>query len=115
MSYHHIKLEEGLNLGHQKPPGPKRRVHQMPLRQVPLEGQGGGFEFVFVPLTTQDIKALKKELRPYLDDPRGGGTDRGIFGKCGLYMERLRFSVTDFVWVIREVNDFAESSGAVGG
>lgn len=35
-------------------------VHQMPLCQIPLEGQGGGFEFVIVPLTTQDIKALKK-------------------------------------------------------
>ncbi|RMC19763.1 hypothetical protein DUI87_03327 [Hirundo rustica rustica] len=45
----------------------------MPLCQVPLRGQGGGFGFVIVPLTTQDIRGLKKELPPYLDDPIGVG------------------------------------------
>ncbi|RMC20281.1 hypothetical protein DUI87_01127 [Hirundo rustica rustica] len=45
----------------------------MPLRQVPLGGQGGGFGFVIVPLTTQDIRGLKKELPSYLDDPIGVG------------------------------------------
>ncbi|RMC20066.1 hypothetical protein DUI87_00912 [Hirundo rustica rustica] len=45
----------------------------MPLHQVPLGDQGGGFRFVIVPLTTQDIRGLKKELPPYLDDPIGVG------------------------------------------
>lgn len=39
-------------------------VHQMPLRQVPLGGQGGGFGFATVPLTTQDIRGLKKRITP---------------------------------------------------
>ncbi|RMC21162.1 hypothetical protein DUI87_02020 [Hirundo rustica rustica] len=45
----------------------------MPLHQVPLGDQGGGFGFVIVPLTTQDIRGLKKELPPYLDDAIGVG------------------------------------------
>lgn len=45
----------------------------MPLCQVPLDRQDGGFGFVIMSLTTQDIRGLKKELPPYLDDPIGVG------------------------------------------
>lgn len=43
----------------------------------------------------------------------------GISGKCGLYMQGLRFSVNDFVWVTGETSDSElrgnEHPQAVGG
>lgn len=31
--------------------------------------------------------------------------EKDIYGKCRLYMEGLRFSLKDFVWVTGETND----------
>ncbi|RMC09739.1 hypothetical protein DUI87_13526 [Hirundo rustica rustica] len=55
------------------PPDPRDRGTSDATLPSSLGGQGGGFGFVIVPLTTQDIRRLKKELPPYLDGPIGVG------------------------------------------
>lgn len=91
ISYLPLELEEELILGHQKPPRHKKqgytRCHSTGFL---WGGQGGGFGFVIVPLTTQDIRGLgekKKSIPPIFGwSHRGGGKDKGIFGKCRLYI-----------------------------
>lgn len=45
--------------------------------------------------------------------------ENGVSGKCGLYMQGLRFSFSDFVWVTGETSESElrenEHSQAVGG
>lgn len=69
ISYPPLGLDGEPSTRHQEPLRPKRQGSiRCPYARFPW-GQGGGFGFIIVPLTTQDIRGLKKELPPYLDDP----------------------------------------------
>ncbi|XP_069753372.1 uncharacterized protein [Narcine bancroftii] len=53
-------------------PGPsKAPVSLNPLKEVPMGGPGGGTGYVNVPLTSTEVRGLKKEMKSLLEDPMG--------------------------------------------